>query len=643
MRVYSIVALLFCCAMIYGARLWYRKGSLLLKHLMAYWVTKVVLTLDILDQVVDAKGLVRERFRKRWIGWKERTKDHDLALACLFGLILFYSAALRYADIFSSSAFLFSDPYSHLLWMKQLESGVLYPAWDRNQYYPKGLHAFSAILHGLTGLDGPMTIRLVGPLVSVLLVISVYYGGKRLTGNSEAALVGMFVFGTFIEPLIWLQSNHFENGIVVPAKLAFPQLAFPQWFERQSAALPEEFGFIFLVLALFSAYSYLTERNRRALFCFCLASITVFMTHPLVAAALGVGLAALVGMSFLLRVLTWRTFITLSSAALVASVLGSLHMLYGWLWDDSVKKAAEHYATAWLGHFERIGALPYTMEILANGALGLLFLVGGIVLAEERRQKLLWGFFGLYLILLVLLGRSVNFGIRYLIGPDRLDNYRIFFLSTALAGMFHLATFYPVLRHWYRKNRWLYQSVTALSLVILGVIGYPSNVSSLPGFKFRYEYDALARISYKIKRSFPSLEWTIVSTTEDYSKVFMEKGWHMNVGEFLDRYSPYEQTSGMPTPYTFLFVEKRLFGSSSDPSLNAPGARLDLQRRLHEWSHIYQFSHANSMSTYYEDWDVIVYLITRNQETAEIGMSKNKGGPGRRMPGTVMPRARSTP
>jgi len=586
--------------MLYGGMLWYREKVFPLKRLKTFWVEKVVITLDILDQVVDLKARVRERLKNKWKGWKERAKNHQaLVHAILFGAILLYSAALRYADVFRSPAFGYSDPYSHLLWMKELESGVLYPSGIL-QYYPKGFHAFLAVLHGLTGLDEAVAVRLTGPLVGVLLVLAVYYAARKLTENGEAALIGMFIFGTFIQ-VIPLLDRYFENGI-----LKLPWGSISHWFTRQTAALPEEFGLVFLMPALFSAYSYLIERSRRTFVRFCLSSITIFMIQPLIAIAFGVGLAALLALSVLLRALSWKTLLALSIAGFVTALLGNLQLLYGWFFSQSVNAVGEGYFTRWLAVAEKVGTLPYTLEILISGALGLLFLGGGILLAKGRQRKLLWSFLGLYLVLLAFLGRSLNFGIRYLLPPDRVGHYRILVLCVVLSGVYYLATLSPLFGRWYRKKRWLYQTVTALSLVVLGVIGFPSEVPSPP----RYEYNALAKVSYEIKRSFLPLEWTIVSTVENYSKTLKE-GWHMNVDEFLTRYSPYARTFDMPTPYTFLFVQKRPFSSSTDPRLKVPGVRLDLQRRLQEWSSIYNIHH-NDMSIYYEDWDVIVYLIAKN-------------------------------
>lgn len=600
LQIYSIFTVLLCYLLLYTARIWRREKVFPLELLRKLVVQKTVLTLDILDSVVDLKVVTREFVRKKWLKWKERAGDRQAVIhVLLFGTILIYAAALRYADVFRSPAFGYSDPYSHLLWMKQLESGILYPEGIRNQYYPKGFHSFAAILHGFTGLDGALSLRLVGPLVGTLLVVAVYHVGKKLTQSGDAALIGMFIYGTFIDPIVLLH-GHFQDGVL----LIWDS---PRWFVRQMTPLAEEFALLFLMPALFAAYSYITDRDKRSCAIFCLAAMTLFMTHPLVSAAFGVGLAALVALSFLLGFLAWRTFKNLTIAGFVAAVLGNLQLIYGTLFDQSLKDRMMDYTGGWLAGIEKAGALPYTLELMMSAAVGLVFLIGGLLLAKGRPNKVLWGFFGVYILLLVFLGRSVNFGVRYLISPDRLNHYRIFLLCGALTGVYAVVTLLPVSREWYRGKRRVYQLITILFLAGMGVWGFPSELPEPP----RHEYDGLADVSYRIKRAFPPLEWTLVSTTEEFSKVYKDKGWHMNVAEFLQNYDPYETDLELPTPYTFMFVEKRLFGKSADSSLNLPGVRLDLERRLQEWTNIYSLFH-HDMSIYYEDWDSIVYLIDQN-------------------------------
>lgn len=605
LQVYSIVALLLCYVLLYGGMFWYREKAFPIKKLKTFWVEKVVLTLDILDQVVNLKARARERLKKKWKGWGEQAKNRlALVHAFLFGAILFYSAAIRYYDVFRSPAFGYSDPYTHLLWMKQLESGLLFPPGPprHNPYYPKGFHAFLAVLHGLTSLDGASVVRLAGPLVGVLLVLSVYYTGRKLTKSGEAALVGMFVFGTFIQIIPLLDVYFLQDGrieyLTGPSSLG-------GWFSRQTTTLPEEFALVFLMPALLWAYAYVAETNRKrdlALFFFSL--ITVFTVHSLVAAGLGGGFLLLIILSLLFRPSIWRSLIVLSLAAFFASLVGNATLIYGFFAGPQMQGSSSFYGE-WLAFWENKGPIPYSLEILLSAAVAASLIASGLIFIRGRSGKLLWSFMGLYLGVLTFGGRSINFGVKYLLPLDRIGHFRVLVLCGAIAGLYHILTFAPFLK-WSRR-RFAYQTLTFASLVVLGIVGLPSEIPAPP----RYEYGTFARIVGEIRRTFPPLEWTVVSTVEDYSKILRDRGWHLNAQDFLKQYNPYQRDLDIPTPYIFLFVEKKPFGFSSNPQFSRD-LRQDLERRLSEWANLYSIGH-NDIAVYYEDWDVLVYLITREE------------------------------
>lgn len=604
-QIYSIFTLLACYVFLPAARVWYVQGLSPIKRLKRFAVEKTVLALDVLDGVVDLKAMGKARLATAWAPWKAHDR-HDVVHFILFGTVLLLAAALRFADVFQSSAFGFSDPYNHLLWTKKLESGIPYPPELRDQFYPKGFHSFLAILHGLSGLDGTLALRAAGPLVGVLLVVAVYYAGRKLTHNRDAALIGMGLYGFAVELSGFLGIHFDDEGV-----LKVPRVLVGEWFKRQTSPLPEEFALVFLLPALLTAFSYLTgDGGRRTYILFCLASLTIFSAHSLIGVTMTLGMAALVAVAVLLRTSSWKAVFTLGGGFGVAGFLGSLPVFYDYLFPNAAKVKGEDYYAEWLRLY---GKLPIDLGTVAAGVLALLFLTAGVIAARTKPKRLLWSSLGLYLLILLFFSRSLNVGVIYLIPPDRIGRYMFMMLCAVAAGLYSLVTLFPFIGGWYRKRPWVYSGVTAVALVALGIGGFPSHLPELP----RYEYDAFVKTSYAIKRDFPPLEWTIVSTVEDYSKVFRDKGWHVNAAEFLQRFSPYDKTLEMPPPYVFLFVEKKPFSGSSDDVLKDPVVRLDLQRRMLEWGNIYSALHSD-ISIYFEDWNVIVYLIDRSQPPANV-------------------------
>lgn len=614
LKIYGLIALLVCYVPLYLGVRWYYTGTAVFQEqLHRLWTERMAQVFDLLDGSLDYKAVLWGPIKRRGAAWNFRgIAPEKLVHGTLFTVILLYAAGLRFLDVFRSLAFGYSDSYSHLLWLKQLQSNVLYPS-GHHQFYPRGFHAFMAVLQGLSGLDETISVRLTGPLVGVLLVLAAYYGARRVTGNREAGLVAMLIFGTFVNGVPFLD-GYFDSGV-----LKFSRDYSTFWFTRQTAPLPEEFSLVFLLPAFFALQSYLVAGLRRDLAVFGLATLAIFLIHSLMAIALALGMCLLLPLTLMTRTLAWRSVGTVVMVSLGVALLGNLQMLYGWLFASTVQQAGEEYAD-WLQGLTQGGSLPISIEILTAVTVGLLLGLGGLFLGRGKRQKLTWSFTSLYLVLLAWLARSQNFGIPYLLPTDRVTNYRVLFLYIALGAVFYLLVLCPLRRAWRLHPAWVPSAVTALALGGLAFVGFPATIPEPP----RYEHGAFPRVTYNVRRNLPPLEWTLISTVEDYSQS-MKGGWHMNINAFLESYDPYDPLVKLPTRYTLLYIEKRLFGASSDKYNFTISIRRDVQRRLQEWANIYGLYHDN-LSVYYEDDDVMVFMITQEQSLKKSPKDTNTAG-----------------
>jgi len=215
-KIYSIVLLLLLFTSLFVVLQLTRHPEPPIRVLEATWRRGVVWVLDLADGRAKLLQLLTDQARATSDALRGRLRDPGRRIhLALFLLILFAAGFLRFSDAFESAVTTFSDPYTHLLWMKELKANLLYNGEGVNQFYPRGFHAFAAVLDGLTALDGAMAMRLVGPLVGTLLVVGVYFVGRKLTDNPDAALVGMFFYGVLIGPLNLLYSVQlFTEGVV---------------------------------------------------------------------------------------------------------------------------------------------------------------------------------------------------------------------------------------------------------------------------------------------------------------------------------------------------------------------------------------------------------------------------------------------
>jgi hypothetical protein len=576
------------------------------EQIQQLWQRGVVWTLDMADGRIDAWApwrLLRARFAaavRDLVGDPAR-----LIHVSLFTAILLVAGGLRFADAFRSAAVGYSDPYTHLLFMKQLQVSVIYAADGALQFYPRGFHAFAAVLDGLTALDGALAMRLIGPLVGTLLVAGVYYVGRRVSGDGTSALVGMFVYGILIGPLNLLQTT----GLTPDLRLVTGEGS-PAWFTRQTAPLTFEFALLFLMPTAFALQAWLREGLRRDLLLAGAGMLLVTMSN--------LGVAAIAGFVALLALLMpaggtaafWRARGLALLVILAAGFLGTLQYSVGSLFSSGTLEAARQLGV-WLAEYGEM--MPLSLDTVVSASAGLMILAVGTTGLAGRERAHLWRYVGAILVLLAVLGEPQRLGLPRLLPPDRVALVRLFVLSAGFAVLYHGLTLGTLWRGWAWRRPLAYK-LLLLPLLLTGTLWAVQFPVPQPP---RYEHEVLARLGLEIKRRYPPLEWTVVSLAEDFSKVFRDRGWHMNAGDFLATYDPYDPDPRMPTPYVFLFVEKRLYPQSSDGTLNRPGVRRDLERRLHEWANIYGLLHSG-LTIYHEDWDVIVYLIetTQRQERA---------------------------
>jgi hypothetical protein len=135
------------------------------------------------------------------------------------------------------------DSYRSLLESRQILAGT----WPQVNYLPV-FSALVAFLSLLGSIDAMQVVRFLGPILGLLLALSVGYSVRALTCNGPAALVATFSLGAYL----------FTSDIEIPS-------AIPSWYAqlfrtitdslnssliRQWTGKELEIGGIFLVLAL---------------------------------------------------------------------------------------------------------------------------------------------------------------------------------------------------------------------------------------------------------------------------------------------------------------------------------------------------------------------------------------------------------
>jgi hypothetical protein len=603
LRIHGLPSLLVSYGLLYLGIRWYRERGALGGALRQSLLSLNVFVLRAVDGLEDLPGLAgarAARWRRRWQG--RRMRGPAVVHAVLFASILGLAAWLRLADVVRDASLSFSDSYYHLEALKRLEAGE--PYW--RDIYPKGFHAFMSVLHLTTWLDPVLVVKLTGPLVGVLIVLSTYYAAFRLTRSRNAALAAMLVVGV-VDGNSSLLFEHLGSDAWQQFFGATTAAPFKENF-RQTGALSQEFALVFLLPALLFAHAYWAGRAAgRDLALSVMCAVLILMTHWIVAVALAVGLG-LVGLLSLLRPgLSLATVRRGVAAYLVAAVVGNAQLVTylaestlahaGTARVDYAHALPERYAS-WLDVWSERLPVPPVLYLAAGVAV----LVGlhGLLGVRGARRRIQWGWMALFILALVFGARALNFGVRYVVPPDRAAQFLGIVLAVALGAGWGIVSRLAGERRRASRSVLVSQGLTAVVLAVVLIVAMPSGFGAAP----RYEYASLAELYYRISREHPPLSWTIVSNVEDYSKV-LARGWHLNATELLDRFDPFDQAVRAPTPFVFIFVEKTPLAAVT--TYQDAHARRDEQRRLGEWV-VARSSRFDDLSLYHEDEATLVYL-----------------------------------
>ncbi len=555
-----------------------------------------------------------------WLGW---------ALNPVGGLIpaavLVYSAYLRFYHSIAHAYLGAPDSYVHLAWTKYLGANQLY----RDGLYPHGYHAVLSALEKLTFVDPVLILRFVGPLVGFLMVLSVYYVSRKLCRGLETlAAPGTLIFGLGIG---------LASGVL-----------------RQASALPQEFSALFVLPGVYFAVRYLERGTRRDLALFAVSLGITVAVHPCASVYLGLGalLAAAVRLFVRPHVVgtqpVWRVALNLFFWGTVAAAIALVPMAIGLARGIKSGGSLAHAAPMAAGPAAVAGhGIPLWRSLLSGEPLVDATIVLAALLTVHAAAVTCMRFFkgersAESLALLVLPPFCLATYLAYRGGAPGLSS-PAWLLDPALAGTFFslvAGAMYAVVG--YRIVTWAVpgllgdraRALAAAGLAIVAVLllGFRYPASPPPGA--RLEYDGAANSYLRIRASFPALDWTIVSSGEQYSQA-LGKGWHYQSSEFVRDYTVADASYPsfelpIPTSYVFIFAEKvplhvdRLSwpsptvadgspGSAWDSSSAAHGQRndrADIQAKLIAWAEAYMRSHRN-IEVFYEDKEMVVYMIRR--------------------------------
>ena len=482
---------------------------------------------------------------------------------------------LRFYDTLSSAAPGMSDAAVTLAWMKYISQRILF----YDGIYPQGFHIYLATLQKFAGSDPIYILKYVGSFNGVFTTITLYYFTYKLTNSKSTGIITAFVFG-ILSPFL------------------------PGEWARQASTNSQEFALAFIPLCWLFTIQYLQTKEKRYLWTAATAFSVTGLTHSLIYGLMAAGVVFIILTYFVFGIRkNFRAVYHLAAAGVVSGIISSIPMIIGLVMKKPFHGSSAEYLTASsvVTYIPRLNYIDYAAII----CIGLIFLL--LVLhrwLKERPEPLVF---------LILFSSFALFSYLYLgvITGSTLISSRIYLLWMMVicivigAGWYALVTSFRIIL--FKPLEW----TLCLALLISATVYYKPT----PSMPYKMLHDSMINQYIAISKEFTPTDWMMISNEEGYAIAF-GKGWHMQLYNFIDDYSPrtgklVNQANPqeiIETENILILEEKVVFEPPLSIVKPLVEKRTEYYQKLREWVEVYNQYHDN-LTIYYEDENLRVYYI----------------------------------
>lgn len=531
-----------------------------------------------------------------------------------------------------------------ITWVTFMKENVLWS--DLNTFGADffGVPTFVFSLSMWSNIDSIILFKIYPILLIAFYHFGLYYVFYRLFNSRFSALFGIIVvslvfysplsqyfageeFTTqtpIIKTLFNMFSFYYTDSDVI--KNATPLMYSHIPYTRFVAGLGYEFSGSMFLLNLYFFARLLENKTNHSLLLYCMTLFLVFSFHGGGAIFLLPASLLVLLNGFLFKKITWELFKRGLVAILVTTILGNL-------WALAMFK---------YGLLENVGnALPILDELLGNernairvqqtgGEVAYLLLLQPLQYVMmalvplsafasyfARKEK-----FVISSLTLAMVAVSLIFYLPHM-GASRLVAYSrgIEYMYTSFVLIF-VFLFYYIVNLPLKKLLKKYYAMVMLTIFYVAFILasvtfpkwyidndkypdyvsetlYPKNVESIG-------YSSSAKVILDINNLYRPFTWTLVSYIQEYSKA-KDKGYHMNLHNFLTKYDPRDEYLKIPTKYIFLIEE---VSPNSYKGLSEWWYRWkrDIEDNLRSWIALYRTYHG-TIRLFESTKNVNVYII----------------------------------
>ncbi|MGE5329024.1 MAG: hypothetical protein ACM3KR_05935 [Deltaproteobacteria bacterium] len=466
---------------------------------------------------------------------------------------------IRGEKIFSSISLYYSDPFVHILFLKDFMNGICFT----NAFYPQGYYAVLGIINKLSFTDPMDVVRLFGPIQSTVVLLTLYAIVLELTRNRYISLL----------------------AVIIPGLDSFG--VFPGVFYRQILSLPQEYSMIFFLPIIFFACRYLTQKQTIDKKYFFICVCNALLIHANVALLAFLCFIGIILSALLLRVSSPKPIIKIIGIGSATALVGALPLI---IWD-AVQKLL-YGSTTTMASLQKLKDL-YTALSCNNGWIDFRSFIFGAF--NPIKDESIWHnslaanviFYTFLLGLLCVFGR--------MLWRQRLLHRHFYILCFSISQLILFILYYDKA---YGLPSIIYYERTAMALTLVTFVTiallinefielFPQNFLKpkmrllikictvifalvqitwfIPPKEIKpmmLQYESALKAYIQIRDGFKPNSWTIVSPVEEYPLV-LGYGAHHEISNLVNIFSLKKAEdrktsliSMMQTKNVFVFVEK---------------------------------------------------------------------------------------
>jgi len=554
---------------------------------------------------------------------------------------IFYLGVISYIFVetmtrgLESVSYSIADTAQFVDWVTHLQQNILY---DKNQAGADmyGISILIFYIYTFTNIDVIILFSIYPSLLFLALYLSIFYVLRDFTKSNFVAIFGIMFHGIILmsplaldilggivqtdHPLI----NYFGAfSYYIPSKEQLHSLVyFPlESYYRYATGMAYEHASVFVLLNAYFLIKLLQYKTNKYLILYTLTLLLVFTFH-------GGGAIPLAVISILIA-LNGALFLKIDKSLFKKGVLAVLlATIIGNLWMFSMLKYGipEDFGAAAPFLDKLLSTKQYTQSIVKMGLFDTAFIainkvhyflmalfVFNLILFLFKKEKFVNLSFLMIILGIFIIYFGPTFGFPNVASFLRLGEY-FFFAVTLLVSI----TFYYIYK--------ILPKVLILSLLyfllIFSILAVPKwiNNTAIQVLINKTEWTSIPEFIVKINQTNLKYSWSFVSYVQDYTKV-KNKGYHINVDDFLLQYSPLDKYLKIATQKVFIAVE-----GFTNPykGLNEwyYRWRYRIQSNLKAWILTYAMNH-NNIKIAYRSKLVTIYEID-NQEYIDYLADKRK-------------------